>query len=312
MKIFCVGDLMLETLVRLPALPPQNNTLLLEGNHVELGGPAFNQFWHLYHFGRRPRLLGAAGKQDLGFVKSFLPSGSAPLVEIEELQGQTDRLFAFITPRYHRSVYSMGRFTEVAARRLGRRCAGSDVLLITGSRHPVLRRQYASISTSFAGKFLGFNPSYAVFEYSADELLPVLRAADMVCLNAQEEEHVRSVLKLPSSRALRECIKGILVITRSVHGVEVHEDARTKRHFPARKVIPGNAIGAGDAFLAAFVHEFIKEQDLSCAVLAGLQAAQILAESGRVRPVILDTHIKGRRDSAASVPIADRLRGDGS
>lgn len=283
---------MLESLIRLPNLPPQNSTLVLSGSNVELGGSAFNIFWHLFHFGRRPRFIGVAGRQDIEFVRSFLPSGSEKLLELELVSGQTDRLLSFVTPHAHRSVYCMANFPERVAARIRTHCKRSEVLLMAGSRHACLRKQFARMAREFGGSFLGFNPSYAVFEYSSAELLPVLAAADVVCLNAQEEEHVRSTLEISSTLGLCAVIKGILVVTRSIRGVEIHVESK-KRLFPISKPIAGNAIGAGDAFIAAFVDALLAGRKLENAVVNGLRAGRILADSGKVRPIISASQIQG-------------------
>ena len=250
----CVGDIMIEFLL---PLPPKNSTMVTNLAHQELGGPAFNICWHLSNLGHLPRLVGPYGKQNQAMVTQQLRSANLERSGLIPIDGDTDTLFAMLKAETHYSVYLKSQVPQNMKRKIVLKCGSPACLILTGSRHAIIRKSLLYLANAFDGRLLAFNPSYAIYEYDDTSLIQILKKSDIVILNEQEAEHTRKTLRLRITDQIPRKSNGILVVTKGSRGCKIY-GSRNVEKIESYAVKNSESVGAGDAFFSGFLHETLK------------------------------------------------------
>ena len=154
---------------------------------------------------------------------------------------------------------------------------------MTGGRHRAVRDAYLMFVAGHGNQYVVFNPSYAVTEYSANELRRVLKAADLVVINDAELKYILDSLKLRQTARLTALIRGSLIVTHGRRGHTIFRRGETNR-LRISGVETRNPIGAGDAFLAGVIRELVAGKNLEAAVTLGgeLAARKVKSSSTRI------------------------------
>ncbi len=254
-QITCVGDIMLETIVRVGGPPRPNWTQIFDSYPEELGGPAFNLCWYLRNLGWSPTLVGAVGKANYDYVQRRFRATGLNASGVLRIPGETDHLVALLTKTSHYSSYFRailpGRFDKLVFSK----CSGATRIILTGSRHPKMRKALVRVVRRNANATIAFNPSYAIFEYAPQELREIMLGASVCLYNQPEAEHAVALLGLKRYNELASYVRGTLIVTRGQHGAELFVNKR-RLHISSQVKANVNAIGAGDAFFAGFLHAF--------------------------------------------------------
>ncbi len=290
-NIVCVGDIMVECILRLPSLPPANATLVLDSVSQELGGAAFNICWYLSQFGLRPRLIGPVGQRNNALVAEAFSSAKLDDSGLVSIEGDTDLLIAILTDRYHYSIYLRARVPDDIGLEMLSRCGSAKCLVLAGSRHASIRRTFLALADTFSGEFLAFNPSYAIYEYDKEELAKLLKQAHVATLNEQEAERACKALDVSDCERLSKYVPGSLIVTLGEKGVRVYHQSRVLE-MGSLTGSQCTAVGAGDAFFAGFLFETIR----GCSVVEATRFASGLAayvvEASQVRAQVSEDRIR--------------------
>jgi len=291
--IVCAGDIMIECFLHIPSLPQQNTTLVLDSVRQELGGPAFNLCWYLSQYGRQPRLVGPFGLRNRSLVVEALSSAHLDDSGLIPIEGDTDLLITMLTDYNHHSIYLRSHLPDAINSEILTRCGQPKRLILSGSRHPALRRTFLLLADMFQGEMLAFNPSYAIYEYDSTELAALLRKANVAIVNEQEAEHVLRVMDLKDYGQLSRFVPGFLIVTLGKKGVRVFQKEGILE-IGSFATGTSNAVGAGDAFFAGFLHEMFGNGSLADAARFGSALAAYVVESSQIRVRISEQQVRQR------------------
>jgi len=277
--IAVVGELMVECTINVPRLPTANLTLMVEGEHdLKIGGPAVNVARHLTRLGKQPRLVGFHGDEEDGSVQTLVRKIGTDSSSLMSFQGHTDLLIALLRSNDHFSIYSRAEIPERLFAELRLQLASADWIVANGSRHPRLQQVYEEFAIADSSPFI-FNPSYTIFEYDPSCLAKVVSNSTLVTLNEEEARFLCATLKTGLDTIARE--SGAIIVNTLAHRGSIVYSDDEKHSFPALSKRPGNIIGAGDAFLAAFAHEYFSTHSVqTAAVFASRFAAEEICVAG--------------------------------
>lgn len=293
-NVVCVGDLMAEYLVPVTFLPRADSTLIVDSVKPQLGGGAYNICWYLAQLGIAVRLVAPASPRDFFLIKEAFDLARLDTDGlIEAASSGLDVLIALLKDRHHRSIYLRTKLTGDTIEKVYANCRNADVLILSGSRHKTIRDAYCLFAKERRAKHLVFSPSYSIFEYEPEIFRKLILQADITILNRREAGHACRLLRLKNLRALSASAPRILIVTKGAKGAWISESGTTL-NFPGSAKTNSPGIGAGDAFLAAFLFSRLQKQSLSEAGSFASQLAAIVVESGDVRIPVRKSEIYHR------------------
>lgn len=291
--VVCTGDVMVECILRLPSLPAADSTLVLDSVIQELGGPAFNVCWYLSKLGRQPRLVGPFGRRNRPLVTDALSSAEIEDTGLIPIEGDTDLLIAILAGAHHHSIYLRAHLPDEIGSQILARCGRPRLLILSGSRHPLIRKAFLALAEAFCGEFLAFNPSYAIYEYDSRDLAGLLSRVHVAILNEQEAKYACEALDLKDTSQLPKYVSGSLIVTLGEKGMRIyHREGILEIGSYATET--SNAVGAGDGLLAGFLHEALNGASLANAATFGSLLAAYIVESSQVRIQVSESQIRRR------------------
>jgi sugar/nucleoside kinase (ribokinase family) len=200
------------------------------------------------------------------------------------LANSTDQLITILDQEGFRSVYKLGYLTEVFVNKLFENVLKKDVLVMSGGRQKFYRELYINIVRDRTNRQqIFFNPSYSIYTYSSQELQEILKNSDFASVNVDEFNYLKSVLGVDFLENFSPT-KGF-ILTKSEQGVTLFSEGKT---IDRKSLIekPGLFIGAGDAFISGFIHNFLNSNSLDDAMDYGQTIASFVVKSGDVRAKI--------------------------
>lgn len=263
---------MLESSVRLEALPGENQTVVTDGVARRLGGPAINIAMHLASLGQRVRLGAMLGRWDEPMLRALAARVPLDTAEIAWTAGSGDLLFYFQSGRSYSAVYQRAELPADIEAHWRRASADVSALVLAGSRHAALRRLYADIASTAPATWKVFAPNYAIHLYGRDELAQLLPEVNLICVNEAEADHLCNTLGLRQLDQLRRYTAAAVIVTRGSAGALLHSGVGTEL-LPSLSGRPDEVVGAGDAFLAGCLHALMAGRELREAARHGSQAA---------------------------------------
>lgn len=274
--IACLGDFMFERIYEVPSFPATNQTLVLQSRPPQLGGTAFNLAYHLGHWGWRPKLIGFTGQAQNRLLAQEIEGLSLDLSGLIKIDGESDALLVMEKGEENRAIYILSNIPENPLWTIMEHAADLDCLVVTGSRHLVLRSAVQDIVQKTRSDIIAFSPSYAIYEYTARELLAIVRRSNLVIFNEMEATFACEILEVDSPLDLARCVSGCLLVTMAHRGVNAFWDG-SSLELPSYSQREGHVNGAGDAFFAGFLHRFLGCRDVETATqFASLVAAQLV------------------------------------
>lgn len=309
-ELVCIGDLMLESIVRTPVLPSPRRTLVLDGQPLQVGGTAFNLCWYLAQWGWNPKLVSVYGQRQEPMIRATLAAASISDSGLIRVEGESDLLLVFLRQDEYSAVYLRSRLPADMQTAIRDRYGRPARLVITGSRHPAVRKLSVQLAADFRGSMLAFSPSYAIYEYASEDLQSLLVNAHFVALNDSELEFACRLCGYRSPQALTAAMRGCLIVTLAQRGVEVHDRGEVLR-LGSFSHSDRDVIGAGDAFFAAFLHALSQDDSLLRATRYASIAAAALVDSAEVRGRIPETFVQQQmilhfgNQAAAASPAGD-------
>lgn len=249
----------------------------LATGQVMPGGGVLNMAWNWRRLGRGFELLTRVGAEDGGPIKAFLDRHRIPTVSRRELAapGASSRIDIEILPdrQPHMDNFVAGVWADyrlTAAERTALRDAKRlHVVLVEGAIAELGRlaadRALAGIAVS--ADFLGFR------HYTVERLAETMRHVDTGFIGWPGAEDD------PAVEGMREVafdLGRVLVITMGARSVLVFDGRagpdRTREHrYPVDAVeVAGTTLGCGDAFIAWFLNELWRTDDITSAVAQGM------------------------------------------
>jgi len=136
---------------------------------------------------------------------------------------------------------------------------------------------------------LVFNPGSYLLKHSLDLIHQILPKTELIFVNKEEAQYITK----STEEYIPNLIKGlhnmgvkIIGLTDGNNGAYI-SDKNTILYLPARIVEKRETTGAGDAFAAGFLANFIQSQDISEALKWGIiQSSSVLREIGSVNGLV--------------------------
>jgi sugar/nucleoside kinase (ribokinase family) len=287
MDVVAVGEVMTEVLERVERFPPENTTVVIQPGHRPIGGAVVNVAWCLAQIGCSVQLVAAASQPDVAQLKQMYSALPVDLSGMVELRGSSDQLISLLTDEEHRSLYLLADLPDNYSPAVRRRVGPAAVLALNGGRHPEVRQLYRSLAEERRERLVGFNPSYAVYAYSVDELSKILAGVHVVVVNEQELGYLRDLLGWARLQSLVVSRGGVLITTAGSNGATAYY---ADKELMIRSNSPrvGVFLGAGDALFSGFLHSYARSRSVEDAMTAGMSAAAVVVETGSIRPDFQD------------------------
>jgi len=282
-SVMCVGELIIDYLFESDRFPQKNETILINPfpGRGELGGTALNVAWYLSQLETSTKISLHYGSEQNDLIGKICRN--AGIVNIlPPYEGGSDVLFSVIINEAHRSYALLGEDNFSPIQDIETILDDSDLLLLCGSRHSILRSKYASLSNGSESQSVYFCPSYCVYEYERNDLESIIMMSDYLFCNYDEVDHIIKKLSLGDPKDLLSKFDIIPVITKGKDGVVAY----TYTDFISVKSVPvlvANQFGGGDAFVAGFVSSIIKGNGILESMKKGVQVAAAAGGSDFVR-----------------------------
>lgn len=296
-QVVCIGDLFVEYLV--PGVSP-GTTHVVETTQGELGGTAFNICWYLSCLGTPSRLVAPFSRRERPQLTAVAPHVSRS--HVLWTSGPSDILIVLSDDIGHKAVYLRADLPTDIGERLERECCSARRVVLAGSRHPAIRRIFVKLVRQRRVERLIFSPSYAVYEFTRRELRELVEGVDLLILNEGEAEFVRDRMGCSTLETLGRRVPGTLIVTLAGRGTNVYEAGS---QFVVRSMsgVDSDVIGAGDAFLAGYLHETSRGSPSRGSLYFAAAVAAQVARAGKVRTAV-------RASTARRLVVASWRQGD--
>ncbi len=287
-SIVCVGDLMRELILQQVPSDGYERTLVLDPEEAELGGAVVNISWYLKELGRAPVLVSHFGESDGVRVRSLVKTRGFEGAQLSPKSSPTDTLLVLENAPVP-AIYLAGTLSDadIAHMYNAVRGKGTNAIVFAGSRHRRLRDLVLDAFTSAVEAVTIFSPSYSVYEYREDELHGFLSSSTLIFLNEHEERSVVTALGISDLRSFMRSDKCLVVVTRGQNGARLYTRTGETQEIASTSGCSGDFIGAGDAFVAGFVHAFLNRMSWYDAGLFAAELAGYVVKSGKMRASLI-------------------------
>ncbi len=249
----------------------------LASSEVLPGGGILNMAWHWRRLGRGFELLTRVGATDGGPIKAFLDRHGIRTVSRSELAAAGDSSAIDIEIQVDRQphmdnfvpgVWADYRLTarERDSLRTAKRL---HVVLVEGAIAELARlaADGALVGMWVSADFLGFR------HYTVERLSETMRHVDLGIIGWPGAEDDPTVAGM---RQVAFDLERLLVVTLGARSVWIFDgrpgaDRVRERRYPVEAVeVAGTTLGCGDAFIAWFLDELWRSDDLDAAVAQGM------------------------------------------
>lgn len=279
MKIASVGDLMWYLERPTGEFPKRNRTAVVSGNAAMLGGSAINIAAHLARAGNDAKLISLVGAADRAKTLRALEKRGVKSTGLITHDGFSNFLVAFLDDKSARSVFIANSAPPHACRVLEQKLVRYPVIVYGGSRDITLRKAILTGVRKRAGIFV-FAPSYSIFHHRAREIVAFAREADITIMNREEFAYFAHAL---GGRREAATTSGCSVVTIASEGARVYSAGRSE-HVASQSGSRRDVIGAGDAFLAGFITNWLgpaRHDPFAAASAASIAAARYVRKQDR-------------------------------
>lgn len=241
------------------------------------GGGVLNMAWHWRRLGRGFEVLTRLGTSDGGPIKAFIDRHGIATVSRKELaaEGASSAIDIEILPdrqphmdNFVPGVWANYRLTprERDSLRTARRL---HTVLVEGAIAEVARlaADGALAGIEVSADFLGFR------HYTVARLAETMRHVDLGFIGWPGTEDDPTVAGI---RDVAFDLGRVLVVTMGARSVQIFDGRpgagrRRERRYPVQAVeVAGTTLGCGDAFIAWFLDELWRSDDLDAAVAQGM------------------------------------------
>jgi sugar/nucleoside kinase (ribokinase family) len=284
MDAVSIGEIMVESIFHVAVEPPINSTVVVEGQKKipELGGAAVNVAWYLGSLGKSVCLVAPIAGHQISELSKEITGLRIDLSGLIKVKGSTDHLITLLSPNGHRSIYVLGEVPLGLKRKTLTQVKASGVVIMNGGRHQEIREIFRDIALNYPDKTIVFNPSYAVYEYSSDELTEIIEGCDVCFFNEDEYGFVKGQVE----KSVGGMPRRAFIVTLSSKGAWMFANNRRYK-FKSLLSRKGVFLGAGDACLAGFITGLLDKLTLEQALHRGMRLAAVVVERDRIRTEIL-------------------------
>jgi sugar/nucleoside kinase (ribokinase family) len=257
------------------------------------GGGILNMTWHWRRLGREFQLLTRIG-EDGALIEAFLARNGVPVAAPEQLvaAGTSSTIDIEILPdrqphmdHFVEGVWADYRLTQ-KERFLLARAKHLHAVLIEGAIAEIERLgdSGALAHIPVSADFLGFR------HYTMERLAQTLRAVDLGFIGWAGDEDDPIVGRF---REVALDLRRVLVITMGAKAVRVFDGragngadgaVRDRRYPVAAVEVAGTTLGCGDAFIAWFLDELWRSNDVDAAVRRGMMGGAMATAWQRPLP----------------------------
>lgn len=249
----------------------------LASGDVLPGGGVLNMAWHWRRLGRPFEVLTRVGAEDGGTIESFLARHGIGTVSPDELAAAGRSSTIDIAIEADRQPY-MDNFVPGVWADYGLTARERDSLrdarrlhavMVEGAIAELARLADAGALTSIevSADFLGFR------HYTVERLAETMRHVDLGFIGWPGAEDDPAVAGM---RSVALDFGRLLVVTMGARSVRIFDgragrDGPSERRYPVDAVdVQGTTLGCGDAFIAWFLDELWRSNDLDAAVARGM------------------------------------------
>src|SRR4051812_32371531 len=292
LKILSIGDLLLDLVVRYDPASGEAEAGP-DGVRIEPGGSAANFAVQAARLGAQTRFVSRVGRDWAGdmLVRSLQAGGVTPQVLTVE-EEPSGRVLVMVAPEGHRRMWSYpGASRTLHPNDLQPACfANLDAFHLTG--YSLLREGPRAAATTAielakAGGTplctLDPNPGHLIAEYGPERFREVIEALRFDIIFPSLEEGQLLTGKDSAEAVARELLKiaPIVALTLGADGCLVMGGSEEYRVPPAPTERVVDVTGAGDAFAAGFVIEYLSSRNLlDAASAANSLAAGVVGRTG--------------------------------
>lgn len=286
-EILSIGEIMIESIFSVDTDPLINSTTIVKNEEkgIKLGGAAINVAWYLGCLGKSTSLIASISKQYVDILIKELKNSQVNLDYLVETKGETDKLYTLLSPQGHRSIYKLGDISEDFKNIIIGQIKKHKAVVLNGGRHNIVRETFEKIVENYSDKIIIFNPSYAIYEYSVQELYYFLKNCDICFLNEDEYNFAQKLLK---REPIINMPRLVFVTTKSSKGATMFSN-KHQYHFKSVLKRKGIFLGAGDACLAGFLTGILDNASLETSLQCGLFLSSIVVEQNKIRAEVSPT-----------------------
>ncbi|MBX6322172.1 MAG: ribokinase [Rhodospirillaceae bacterium] len=272
--IHVVGNVAIDTVVRMARFPAPGETIVADGAAEDMGGKGANQAVLIARAGLPVRLVAAVGRDEAGErVRARLAREGVLIDGLWTWSGPTDRCIVYVDAAGENTIVSLigaaQAFDPLAATDLAGRVEAGDTLLFQGNLRPAVLRRCLAFARE-RGAWTVLNPSPvsdpADYAWGLVDLAVVNRGEARA--RTGEAEPARAAAWLVAAGA------GAVAVTLGAAGaLLLHHEGSLSR--PAPRVPVADTTGAGDVFAGVLVAARRRGMDWDAALAAAVEAAAL-------------------------------------
>jgi len=271
--IISIGCLSFDTLIKIPFMPKVNSECFINQMRYVHGGSAANVAAYSAFYGDlRVGLVSKIGFDEIGeeLLTRMKEYGVDDKGVSRQKNSLSTRIIAIQYPGGGRTylVY-LGALEELSAKDIPNDYIFNSTVFYIAPSTPQIHEEFINIAIDH-GKLIALNPgSVYLQENSLTKLYQFLKFVDFLFVNEQEALHYSNeeTIKAAGFTLQRSGAKHV-IITCGDLGCYVFSQKGSK-FFSSHKTEDMCSIGAGDAFAAGFLVEFLKTGDIESAAQMG-------------------------------------------
>jgi ribokinase len=271
--IHVIGNVAVDSVIRVDRLPRPGETIVALGASEDLGGKGANQAIVAARCGAPVRLVAPIG--DNAMAKRIRSSLVREGVQTDGLTTSaygTDRCVITVDRHGENTILSLieaaRHFNPIAETRLGSWISPGDLIVLQGNLRPSVTRDCLTLAKSKgATTVLNPSPTYAAEDYD-------WTLVDLVLVNRGEAVELAGGGAEEAAGALCKRGAGAVVLTLAADGA-VFLSAEETFHVAAPQVIAVDAVGAGDVFCGVSIAAKALGRNWRDALAAAAEAASI-------------------------------------
>ena len=273
------GHVVLDHVVRVPALPKPNASVSIESESLFFGGTGANIARMASRLGVRTALASFVGED---FPKEYYDALKSDGVELRDLRvvrgHKTPYCYVFSDGRDQQNFIHQGPMARADDLELLKHTVKDSRIVHIGTGSPVYYGKIAALAHKL-GREVAFDPGQEIhYVYGPKSFEALLERSRYFFCN---EVELKRALEYTGSRKPSDLLDRVevLVNTKGAKGADIYRGAK-KYSIPAikpRKFV--DATGAGDAFRAGFYAALSRNFDTRKCGLAGAAGASLKLES---------------------------------
>lgn len=285
--LISIGCLSLDTVFEVSVLPRVNSECFVTRTYNAHGGGAANVAAYLSFFGgMKVGLVSKIGTDDEGEnLVTRMKQYDVCVEGVGRVENSMSTRIATIHDFEGNRIYlvALGAAEELSAKDLPSPYVSDSTLFYIGPCTPRVHKEFAEVAVK-RRKQIAFNPGSVYFQKGyKSQFRQLLTFVDFLFVNEHEafqysnEESVQA-----AGLALQKLGAKSVIVTRGDSGCTVFHEGKSES-FPSYKMKRICPVGAGDAFAAGFLTEFMKNGNVEFAAKSGNVFAAFAVTRSAVR-----------------------------